>query len=251
MLAKLFVLHVFSKHGIPLHITSDWGSEFISTFFHSLRKALDMKLHFTPSYHPEGDGQTKHANQTLQQYLQVYCNYCNYQQNNWSNLLPLAEFTYNNAPNVMMGLTPFYTNKGYHPSITIHSKWDIASTRAWDFVVNLNDLHQQLQSHISDAQKRYSVSANKNQTLLLDFKIGGKVFVKSNNIHTTQPSKKLTEKYLGLFEIIAQVSSISFTLHFPNSMRSIHPIFHISMLEPSTPEQIPWPNSEPQTPDYP
>ena len=117
MLAKLFVLHVFSKHGIPSHITSDQGSEFVSAFFSSLRKVLDMKLHFTSSYHPKGDRLTEHANQTLDQYLQVYWNY---QQNNWSDLLPLAEFAYNNALNAMTGLTLFYTNKGYHPSITIH-----------------------------------------------------------------------------------------------------------------------------------
>ena len=32
-LACLFVLHVFSKHGIPSHVTSDRGSEFVSNFF--------------------------------------------------------------------------------------------------------------------------------------------------------------------------------------------------------------------------
>jgi hypothetical protein len=32
-LAQLFVIHVFSKHGIPSHVTSDCGSEFISSFF--------------------------------------------------------------------------------------------------------------------------------------------------------------------------------------------------------------------------
>ena len=69
MLAKLFVLHVFSKHGVPSHVTSDRGSKFVLAFFHSLRKVLDMKLHFTSSYHHEGDGQTKCANQTLEQYL--------------------------------------------------------------------------------------------------------------------------------------------------------------------------------------
>ena len=69
MLAKLLVLHVFSKHGIPLHVTSDCGTEFVSAFFHSLGKVLDMKLHFTSGYHPEGDGQTECANQTLEQYL--------------------------------------------------------------------------------------------------------------------------------------------------------------------------------------
>ena len=58
-LAQLFVLHVFSKHRIPSHVTSDHGSEFVSHFFCSLRIALDMKLHFTSGYHPEGDGQTE------------------------------------------------------------------------------------------------------------------------------------------------------------------------------------------------
>src|ERR1700728_4142006 len=75
-------------------MTSNCGTEFISHFFRSLGKALDMKLYFTSGYHPEGDGQTECTNQTLEQYL---CIYCNYQQDNWSELLALAEFAYNNA----------------------------------------------------------------------------------------------------------------------------------------------------------
>jgi len=58
-LARLFVINVFSKHSVPSHVTSDRGSEFISHFFQSLGTALDMKLHFTSGYHPEGDGQTE------------------------------------------------------------------------------------------------------------------------------------------------------------------------------------------------
>ena len=62
MLAKLFVLHIFSKHSVPSHVTSDHGMEFVSAFFCSLGKVLDMKLHFTLGYHPEGDGQTERTN---------------------------------------------------------------------------------------------------------------------------------------------------------------------------------------------
>ena len=93
-LAGLFVLHVFSKHGVPGHVTSDCGSEFVSHFFHSLRTALSMKLHFSLGYHPKGDGQTEWVNQTLKQYLRTYCDY---KQDNWSELLPLAEFAYNSS----------------------------------------------------------------------------------------------------------------------------------------------------------
>ena len=32
-LACLFVLHIFSKHGVPPHVTSDRGLEFVSNFF--------------------------------------------------------------------------------------------------------------------------------------------------------------------------------------------------------------------------
>ena len=123
-LAKLFVLHVFSKHGVLNHVTSDRGSEFVSHFFRSLRKALDMRLHFTLGYHLEGDRQTKHTNQTLEQYI---CVYCNYQQDNWDSLLPFAEFAYNNAPSATTGISPFFANKGYHPNITVDPKHNFAS----------------------------------------------------------------------------------------------------------------------------
>jgi hypothetical protein len=97
-----------------------------------------MMLHFTLGYHSEGDGQTEHINQTLEQYL---CIYCNYQQNNWKSLLPLAEFTYNNAPNATTGISPFYANKGYNPNITVHSEQDLVLACACEFVMDLDELH--------------------------------------------------------------------------------------------------------------
>jgi len=114
MLAELFIKHIFLKHGIPSHITSDWGIEFVFKFFRSLANALDMKLHFTLGYHPEADGQIECTNQTLKQFLRIYCNY---QQLDWSWLLPLAEFVYNNILSSTTGISPFYANKGYHPKI--------------------------------------------------------------------------------------------------------------------------------------
>jgi hypothetical protein len=107
-LARLFLLHVFSKHGIPSHVTLDQGMEFVSHFFCSLGKALNMILHFTSGYHLEGDGQMEQGNQSLEQYL---CIYCNYQQDHWSELLPLAEFAYNNALSATTGVSPFFANK--------------------------------------------------------------------------------------------------------------------------------------------
>jgi len=96
-LAYLFVLYMFSKHGVPSHVTSDRGSEFVSNFFCSLDTALDMWLHLTSDYYPKDNKQTEYMNQTLEQY---FCVHCNYQQENWSKLLPLAEFSHNNTLSV-------------------------------------------------------------------------------------------------------------------------------------------------------
>ena len=51
-LAQLFVLHVFSKHGVPSHVTSDRGSEFVSRFFRSLGQAVTRRTSHGPFGHP-------------------------------------------------------------------------------------------------------------------------------------------------------------------------------------------------------
>jgi len=175
-LARLFILHVFSKHGIPSHVTSDRGSEFVSNFFRSLGTALDMRLHFTSGYHPEGNGQTECTNQTLEQYLHVYCNY---QQDNWSKLLSLVEFAYNNAPSATTGVSPFFANKGYHPNITVHPECNIASSRAHNFTIDLDELQSTLKTEISVAQQCYQKSADAQCSPAPDFKVDDKVFVKA------------------------------------------------------------------------
>lgn len=227
-LARLFLIYVFSKHGVPGHITSDRGSEFVSQFFQALAKALDMKLHFTSGYHPSADGQTERTNQTLEQYIRIYCSY---QQDDWETLLPLAEFAYNNAPNVSTGISPFFANKGYHPNITIHRERDLASIRARDMIVNLDDLNQVLKSEIALAQERYKIHADERRLEPPDFKVGEKVLVSAKHIRTTRPTDKFSELFLGPYEIVDHPSRNAFTLHLPTHMRSIHPTFHVSQLE--------------------
>src|SRR6201996_2184318 len=208
-LARLFLIHVFSKHGVPSHVTSDRGSEFVSHFFRSLGELLDMKLHFTSGYHPSADGQTERANQTLEQYIRMFTNY---QQDNWSSLLPLAEFSYNNAPNASTGLSPFFANKGYDPAITIHPEYELASSRAHKFVTDLSELHEELRKAILLSQEHYQRSADKNRIPPPNFKVGDRVFVKAKFFRTTRPTKKLSEKYLGPYEIINQAGPLSWTL---------------------------------------
>ena len=53
----------------------------------------------------------------LEQYFYIYCNY---QQDNWSKLLPLAEFAYNNTPSATTSVFPFFANKEYHSNLSVY-----------------------------------------------------------------------------------------------------------------------------------
>src|SRR5260221_841189 len=244
-LAQLFLTHMFSKHGTPSHITSDQGSEFVSHFFRSLGKLLRMELHFTSGYHLEGDGQMECLNQVLEQYLQAYTNY---QQDDWSSLLPLVEFAYNNAMNKMTGVSLFFANKGYHPSLMAELNVQVSSIGAQHFILDLDDLHMELKWSIVKAQECYQKYADEHHSPAPLLKIGNQVYVKAKYFCITRPLKKLSKKNLGPYEVIAIPRSHSFTLRLPDHFHSVHPIFHISQLELVQPDPFPQRDQPPPPP---
>jgi len=92
---------------------------------------------------------------------------------------------------------------------------------------------------MANTQLRYQGPADAKCTPAPNFKVGDQVYVKAKYFRSTRPSKKLSEKNLGPYNIIVQVGSLSFTLCLPDSMCTIHPVFHVSQLELAIPNTIP------------
>jgi hypothetical protein len=66
-----------------------------------------------------------------------------------------------------------------------------------------------------------------------DLKKGEKVFLLQKNIKTKRPSRKLDHPKLGPFLIEEKLGPVNYRLQLPDTMRRIHPVFHISLLEPA------------------
>jgi len=73
---------------------------------------LEVALEKSSTYHPQTDGQTERVNQVLDHYLRTYCAW---DQDNWVELLPFAEFCYNNTVHSATQLTPFFAAYQQHP----------------------------------------------------------------------------------------------------------------------------------------
>ena len=74
-------------------MVSDRGPQFVVEFMKELYRLLGVKLAATTTYHPQGDREMEQVNQELEQYLHLFINQ---RQDDWDNLLPFAEFQYNN-----------------------------------------------------------------------------------------------------------------------------------------------------------
>ena len=87
-------------------------------------------------------------------------------------------------------------------------------------------------------KKRYQGPTDARRSPTPDIKVSDQVYIKAKYFRSTQPSKKLSKKNLGPYPIITQVGILSFTICLPDSMCAVHPIFHISQLEPVMPNII-------------
>jgi hypothetical protein len=234
--ARMFLDHVIRLHGIPDSLVSDRGTIFTSQFWSSLSQMLGLKQRLSTAFHPQTDGQTERMNQIIEQYLRIYCNY---QQDNWYDFLSLAEFSYNNCFQSSLGCSPFFANYGYHPrfNISVTTKTTLDVPAAKQLAEQLAKHHDALAESLKaaqDTQARYYDAKHRR----IEFKVGDKVWLLSTNVHTERPSKKLDWKRLGPFTIIERIGLQAYRLKLPKSMR-IHPVFHVSLLEPYTPSTIP------------
>ena len=135
-------------YGIPEKILSDQGTNFESELLKYVWDVLDIsKLRTTP-YHPQTDGLSERAIQSLLGMLRAFANN---QQNNWEEQLECLAYAYNSAVHATTNQTPYFLMFGRKPKMPIDlvfgESQDLISdeivedlkTNIWDFETILNE----------------------------------------------------------------------------------------------------------------
>ena len=229
-LAEILFEKIVLVFGAPNGIVSDRGSVFTSAYWSAICFHLKTKRRLSTAFHPQTDGQTERQNQTLEHYLRVYC--CD-EQSNWVQLLPLAQFAYQNSTHSALGCSPFFAMYGYNPELRYNVGDNIAQERvpaAKERVKQVHSVRDTLARRwqsIADSTSKYY---NKKH-LAKDFNEGDLVMLSTKNLKLKKPSKKLSDKFIGPFRILEPVGAQAYRLALPETFK-IHPVFHVSYLEP-------------------
>jgi hypothetical protein len=119
----------------------------------------------------------------LEYYLWAYCNY---HQDNWKQLLPIAEVCYNNTKLEITKVTLFYTNYGYHPRF----EPDLGGTvmgapEVSEYASALTRLYAELWAEITYAQRTHAEQANRVYHPDAVLELGDWVWLQWKHIKTT------------------------------------------------------------------
>ena len=159
--------------------------------------------------------------------------FVNFEQNDWARLLPMAEFTYNNAKNASSGHTPFKLNCGFYPWMLYEEDVDLRSQfkSADELSAELRELMIVCQKNLHYAQE-FQKRAHDKGVKLQNYALGKKVWLNSKYIKTKR-NWKLEAKFFGPFRVLHPIGKQAYKLELPKKWR-IHDVFHVSLLEQDT-----------------
>ena len=197
------------------------------------------------AFHTQTDGQTERQNQVIEQYLRAYVDYM---QGYWLEMLPLAQFAYNNLKHAARSITPFRAHDGFDSRMHVKllkepDEAGFPTQRTADAIVkHVAEVHAQL--HIALEAANQQAPPNDGQSV--EFEVGEKVWLSTKHINTiTRPSKKLDSKRIGPYEVTERINANLYRLRLPHTMK-LHDVFHVVLLDKYRP---PTAGSRPTEPD--
>ena len=116
-----FMKHYIPYHRFPKAIINDRRTQFTNAIWAILYETLGIERRLFSAYYPETDGATERANQIIQPYLHAYATFS---QDNWEDLLGIAQLVINNRVATSTEISPFFMTHGYNTPLL---DYDIAA----------------------------------------------------------------------------------------------------------------------------
>jgi hypothetical protein len=172
------------RHGVPVKIISDRGTEFISIMFRNLCKFMGIAQSDHPPYAPWMNGRVERVNGTL---ARILSHYVDKYWSDWDEKLPFVLMAYNSSEHEATGLSPYKMIHGRDPTSWTEALLGVEGlNEPYDMVLTRLLNEAQRVSRAAPAQIVVSRFTVGDQVMLLPVKtsIGGKSLRHNTGPHT-------------------------------------------------------------------
>ena len=204
----LILKHVWKLHELFESVVSDRGTQSVSDMWTCLCKILGIQHKLSTVYHPQTDSQSENFNQWMKQHLRIFVNE---NQNNWDCILSMTEFAANDADSVTTGMSPFFVNKGFDPTMSFSHNYDMVGvnpcqhqeiSKAESISHCMNNILTCCCHHMAQAQEAQAVQTN-HHCEDVTFAVNDLVWVNGRNLYSECLSKKLNHCMYEPFKVVS------------------------------------------------
>ena len=218
-----------------MSIVSDTDPKFTAHFWKSIQKVMGTQLTMSTAFHPQTYGQSERTIQILEDMMRA----CVLDlKGSWEEHLPLVEFTFNNSYQASIQKAPYEALYGRPCQSPIcWTEVGESSITSPDLIRDTSEKVNLIRKRLLTAQSRQKSYADRRRRPL-EFEVGDHVFLKvmpKRRVVRFCKKGKLEPRYIGLFEVLKRVGTVSYWLALPPSLSGVHEVFHVSMLRKYTP----------------
>ena len=204
-IARLFVEHIVSRHGVPAELLSDRGPSFLSNLFRAVCELLGTRKVNTTAYHPQTDGFVERFNRTLTNMLAKTVEKGG---RDWDVRLPYVLFAYRSSPQESSRESPFFLLYGRDPRFPTEVALSPPLPRT---DVDLVEYKSELQERLSEAWElarqnilkvqKWQKTSHDQRARSPAFRVGERVFVHRPSLKAGA-AYKFALPFCGPFRIV-------------------------------------------------
>ena len=239
-IVNAFVSEWVLKHGNPLYLLSDQGSNVDGSIVTEVCNALGVEKRRTSAYHSQGNGFAERNIRSIREVLRSILLDRNIVQKQWRKLLPEVVFSLNVTESKSIKCIPYEVVFG-RPALLpqdilfglddrVHLRdQNTAVQYAEEVKIGLQDTHEHVLHHLGVSKKQMQAQYNKN-IRFNDYKCGDKVWVKLKHYKTGE-NRKLSPRRTGPWTIVEKLpNGVNFKVS--NDSTRAQQVFHHDRLSP-------------------
>lgn len=212
-----------ARHGVPNHLISDRGSNFLSKSISEVYKRLGILKHSTSPYHPQSDGVVEKLNGTL---INALCHLVNETHTDWDRHVEFALMAHRSSTHTTTGFSPSQVLYGReialpHNILTGEPVKSYCEIKDYTYDLNqrLKKTYEMVQKHLiqaAEGQEKYRLKFAKQKKL----KVNDSVYLYEPNVKPGL-SRKLSKPNKGPFVITKILSPVNIEIKLKDNNKVV------------------------------